>query len=188
MPLAVTYAEGTHRVATPRETLQRITPHLGAMGITRLADITGLDRIGIPTWCSIRPRGVLLQVSNGKGTSHDSAKVSALMEAIELWHAENPAIAFRRASAEELRREAEAFLPVEGLPDWRAEVHLTERRVIDWVRGEARLISSAISNWVKTGPRMKRKPRAPGDPALPPIHRPVATSSFPPSAWPLARL
>ncbi|MGO8868691.1 MAG: YcaO-like family protein [Alphaproteobacteria bacterium] len=144
VPLAVTYAEGTHRVAAPWETIARIAPHLGAMGITRLADITGLDRIGIPTWCSIRPRGVLLQVSNGKGTSHDSAKVSALMEAIELWHAENPAIAFRRASTEELRREAAAFLSVEALPDWRAEVHLTERRVIDWVRGEALLDGTPV--------------------------------------------
>ncbi len=31
----------------------------------------------------------------------------------------------------------------------------------DWVRGEARLISSAISTSVKTGPRMKRKAGVP---------------------------
>ena len=31
----------------------------------------------------------------------------------------------------------------------------------DWVRGLARLISSAISSWAKTGPSMKRKERRP---------------------------
>ena len=31
----------------------------------------------------------------------------------------------------------------------------------DWVRGEARLISSAIRSWAKIGPEMKRKERLP---------------------------
>ncbi len=37
----------------------------------------------------------------------------------------------------------------------------------DWVRGLARLISSAISNWQKTGPLMKRKERLAGCRSLP---------------------
>ena len=137
--LSVAYTEGTHRIVPPQETLARITPHLSAMGITRAADITGLDRIGIPTWCAIRPDGVLLQVSNGKGINHESAKVSALMEAIELWHAENPEGPFRRASAEELRRHAGTSVPADSLPDRRPGAPIGDRRVIDWVRGEALL-------------------------------------------------
>jgi ribosomal protein S12 methylthiotransferase accessory factor len=136
--LPVAYADGTHRVAAPLDTLARIRPLLADMGITRVANITGLDRLGIPTWCAIRPICKQLQVTNGKGITHDAAKVGALMEGIEHWHAESPVGEFRRASAAELEREGEAFVPPSALPDFSPEVdhHLTAQRVIDWVRGE----------------------------------------------------
>ena len=39
----------------------------GRFGITRLADVTGLDRIGIPVWMAVRPNSKTLAVSQGKG-------------------------------------------------------------------------------------------------------------------------
>lgn len=85
------YTEGTHRLIPPEQTLTNIAPHLMDIGITRCADVTGLDdNLGVPTYCAIRPGGLILQTSNGKGLTRTSAKVSALMEAIELYHAENP--------------------------------------------------------------------------------------------------
>jgi ribosomal protein S12 methylthiotransferase accessory factor len=136
--LPVTYAEGTHRVVAPLDTLARIEPLLADMGITRVANITDLDRLGIPTWCAIRPICKQVQVSNGKGITHAAAKVGALMEAIEHWHAENPVGEFRRASMTELEREGQPFVPPSALPDFSTEVprYLTSQRVIDWVRGE----------------------------------------------------
>src|SRR5215210_7501401 len=92
------YMEGTHRLIAPEATLENILPHLAANHITRCADVTGLDRLGIPVYCAIRPRGKTVQVTNGKGLRHPDAKVSALMEAIELFHAENPACELRTAS------------------------------------------------------------------------------------------
>jgi ribosomal protein S12 methylthiotransferase accessory factor len=80
--------EGTHRVCPPEETLQRITPLLPRMGITRVADVTGLDRLGIPVYQAIRPNARTLSLSQGKGITPLLAKVSAVMESIELWHAE----------------------------------------------------------------------------------------------------
>jgi ribosomal protein S12 methylthiotransferase accessory factor len=136
MRLPVAYAEGTHRVAAPPDTLAQITPLLADMGITRAADITGLDRLGIPTWCAIRPICKQIQVSTGKGITHAAAKVGALMEAIEHWHAENPVGEFRRASAAELEREGQAFVPASALPEFSADRHLTPQRVLNWVRGE----------------------------------------------------
>jgi len=135
--LAVAFAEGTHRVAAPEQTLARIAPLLPGMGITRAADVTGLDRLGIPTWCAIRPGARQVQVSNGKGLSHAAAKVSALMEAIEHWHAEYGANGFRAASAADLAREGIAHVRPAELPDYEERVHLTDRRVIDWVEGES---------------------------------------------------
>jgi len=81
---------GTHRVCTPEETLARVQPYLSLMGITRIADLTHLDNLGIPVCQAIRPNSRNLSVSQGKGITKSLAKVSAVMEAIELWHAEEP--------------------------------------------------------------------------------------------------
>ncbi|MEW9548357.1 YcaO-like family protein [Nonomuraea sp. NPDC050783] len=81
--------DGTHRARTPERTWEWIAPHLREYGITRVADITGLDVIGIPVYQAIRPAATTLSVSQGKGADHTLAKVSAVMEAIELWHAEH---------------------------------------------------------------------------------------------------
>jgi ribosomal protein S12 methylthiotransferase accessory factor len=57
------------------------------IGVTRIADVTSLDRAGIRVCCAIRPAGHILQVSNGKGAH---AERGALSEAAELWAAEQP--------------------------------------------------------------------------------------------------
>jgi ribosomal protein S12 methylthiotransferase accessory factor len=78
----------------------------------------------------------VIQIANGKGLSPLSAKVSAMMEAIEDWHAEFPETPFRNASAAELCREGATVVRASELPRYRAEVHLTDQRRIDWVQGE----------------------------------------------------
>jgi putative methanogenesis marker protein 1 len=84
------YKKGTHRAVPPEETFTRVDPKMPAAGVTRVADITGLDRIGIPVFSSIRPsaEGSAISVYNGKGTTADEARVSAMMEAIERYSAE----------------------------------------------------------------------------------------------------
>src|SRR5258707_5385963 len=84
-----TYRRGTHRALTPADTLARFRPHAAAMGITRLGNITGLDRIGIPVAVAVRPNSRSVSVSQGKGLGLSQALASALMEAIELFHGEN---------------------------------------------------------------------------------------------------
>src|SRR3546814_2461200 len=90
------------------------------MGITRAADITGLDRLGIPTWCAVRPGALQTQISNGKGLTHAAAKASALMEAIEHFHAETIAVETVRASHDEMRRRGMTCVPA------RSEEHTSE--------------------------------------------------------------
>jgi YcaO-like protein with predicted kinase domain len=80
---------GSHRTRLPEETLAQILPMKHRFAITRVANVTGLDRIGLPVAVAIRPNSRSVAVSQGKGTSLDAAKASAVMEAIELWHAEN---------------------------------------------------------------------------------------------------
>lgn len=97
---------GTHRAIAPAETVARLGPHLSHFGITRVANVTGLDRIGVPVVMVCRPNARSLAVSQGKGLTLDAAKASGIMEAIELSHAETIDQPLRLASARELTRRA----------------------------------------------------------------------------------
>ncbi|MFC7548664.1 YcaO-like family protein [Plantactinospora sp. GCM10030261] len=97
--------DGTHRARQPDETLRWIEPVFTEVGITRLADVTWLDEIGIPVYQAIRPDSRSLSVSQGKGLTPDLAKVSAAMESIELWHAERMPAGPRTASPRQLTGE-----------------------------------------------------------------------------------
>ena len=78
------------RTRTPAETLEVVLPLAKKCGITRIAEITGLDRIGIPVFSCIRPGAAdgAISVYNGKGLTDDEARVSAVMEGIERYCAE----------------------------------------------------------------------------------------------------
>src|SRR5262249_34494722 len=49
----------------------------------------GLDRVGIPVYIAVRPNSRSISTSQGKGIDKDHARVSAMMESIENWHAEH---------------------------------------------------------------------------------------------------
>ena len=82
------FRDGTHRTCHPEQTYERIAPFLPVMGITRVANVTGLDTIGIPVCMVARPNARSLAVSQGKGFTLAAARVSGVMEAIEGYHAE----------------------------------------------------------------------------------------------------
>src|SRR3954468_17203521 len=78
-----------------RDAVADVPPHdvtslLPALGVTRVARVTGLDRSGVEVACAVRPGGHVLQVSNGEGTTWAEARATALSEAAELWAAERP--------------------------------------------------------------------------------------------------
>ena len=50
-----TYRGGTHRTVAPDDTVARLRPLMTAFGITRIANLTGLDRTGIPVVMVCRP-------------------------------------------------------------------------------------------------------------------------------------
>jgi putative methanogenesis marker protein 1 len=117
------YKKDTHRALRPEETLSRIESKLPLAGITRVADITNLDRIGIPVFTSIRPTSEFgaITVYNGKGATPIEAKVSAMMEGIERFSAEvrDRKLIFSRFS--DLKKKAlnpkELILPEKSDPD-----------------------------------------------------------------------
>lgn len=54
-----------------------------AAGVTRLAEITRLDRFGLPVWQAVRPMSRALSVHQGKGATDADACIGALLEAVE---------------------------------------------------------------------------------------------------------
>jgi len=100
------------RAAGLRDVILRVRPHYAAAGITRVAEVTGLDRIGIPVALAVRPNSRSLSVSQGKGTLREDAIVSAVMEALELAAAERLPDVLKWASLAEM---AAADLPIMAL-------------------------------------------------------------------------
>lgn len=138
------YKKGTHRAVPPEETLTRIEPKMPAAGVTRVADITGLDRIGIPVFSSIRPtaEGGAVSVYNGKGTTAAEARVSAMMEAVERYSAEIGARELLIESYSRLSEKENGLNPKELiLPDY---VKHVEDVPIPWVIGYDLIKDEAI--------------------------------------------
>lgn len=86
-----------------------------AIGVTRVARITGLDRTGVEVACAVRPGGHVLQVSNGKGPSFERAAMGAVLEGCELWSAEHPPPLVVATAAEIAAMAGGAFLAPEAL-------------------------------------------------------------------------
>ncbi len=104
--------DGLDRVVSAAETLSKMTSIATALGVTRLADITGLDRIGIPVYSSVVPDSPdLLSVYAGKGARSIDAKVGAIMEAIERQTAIRTRLSFTEASFISLRQTSPTLDP-----------------------------------------------------------------------------
>ncbi|OWT33751.1 hypothetical protein BGI41_00690 [Methanobrevibacter sp. 87.7] len=84
------YFEGGHRICQPSETIKHNEDKLKTAGITRITNITDLDRIGIPVFSAIRPsaQGGSVSVYAGKGAKDEQAEASAIMEGFERYSAE----------------------------------------------------------------------------------------------------
>ncbi len=76
------------RERDPVETLALASPLMDAFGISRVTDVTRMDRLGLPVAMSVRPRSRSLHVHAGKGLRAVDARIGALMEALEFAVAE----------------------------------------------------------------------------------------------------
>ncbi|GJL83784.1 MAG: hypothetical protein DHS20C01_34180 [marine bacterium B5-7] len=128
------YRIGTHRTRSPADTLERISPYLKEMGITRVANVTGLDRLGIPVVVAVRPGSRSISVSQGKGHELEAAKASAIMESIETWHAERIRLPLRYSSIEELRADGLMIPEMDQLPRT-STIQLDDQTPIFWIEG-----------------------------------------------------
>ncbi len=123
----------------PGELLCRLLPRLGDLGITRLGDITGLDRIGIPVMQAARPLSLSNSVAQGKGATPEMAALSAILETAECFFAE-------RLSHFDVTAASAASLAVD--PQSLA-LHVTQDCPADWAEDE---IGWAAAEELLSGP------------------------------------
>jgi YcaO-like protein with predicted kinase domain len=117
----------------PAALLRDLSLHFRAIGISRLARQTGLDRLSIPVYAAIRPNSATIATHHGKGLDELSAQISAVMEAAEYAVAEapeTPQLVLSPAAARDMGFEIYDFTHL--LPHATA---IDENRPVRWVEG-----------------------------------------------------
>ena len=131
---------GSVRCVSPSETVERLRGVLAEAGVSRVADITGLDVIGIPVVAVTRPNSRSLAVAQGKGPTLDAARASGMMEAIEMCCAERVDAPLRLAASWDLAAEG-SVVDLTQLPRTvafdRAEERALWRQALDLGHDEA---------------------------------------------------
>jgi ribosomal protein S12 methylthiotransferase accessory factor len=124
--------DGTHRASTLDATWRRFAPAAKRAGVTRIADITGLDTLGVPVFTAIRPMGKSLSTQQGKGITAEAARISALMESLETYSAEHLTAPRVRGSYRALR-ERRNVVDIRMLPRPRKRLDLDAS--LAWLEG-----------------------------------------------------
>jgi YcaO-like protein with predicted kinase domain len=139
--------DGIERFVSAAETVVSVAAVAESLGVTRLADITGLDRIGIPVYSSVVPDSDdVLSVYNGKGVRAIDAKAGALMEAIERQTALKARLPFIEDSFSNLRKSRPVLDPKSVNQEFKPGY--SENCIYSWSEGLD--IVSGESCWVPT--------------------------------------
>ena len=138
------YRAGTHRVISPEETLEAVRQFFPVLGITRVADITGLDTIGIPVVTVCRPNSRSVVVSLGKALDLMAAKASGVMESIEAFMAERIARPLILGSFNDLRF-SHPLIDVGLLPRTTSSLYHPDLPIL-WIEGQEMVTGTRI--WV----------------------------------------
>lgn len=122
------------RVGTLDNIQSRVTDILNKIPVTRVTDVSRLDRSDVPVFAAVTPLAKDLTTHMGKGLSHQAARVSATMEAVERISAEQVRGTVIRSSLSKLKNAHENCVdPLQfDLPPTTA---YRPDQPIDWVEG-----------------------------------------------------
>jgi YcaO-like protein with predicted kinase domain len=135
---------GTERVVPTATTEARVREILSLVPVTRISDLTPLDPLALPVFSAVTPLAADLTSHLGKGRDAPSAKVSALMEAVERVSAEAPALGVAR-------RARYADLCAEGAEDVVDPVTLT-------LPGDSTYHPEKVFTWLQSHDLIARRP------------------------------
>jgi len=138
------YRAGTHRLISPEETIESVQRFFPVMGITRAADITGLDVISIPVVTVCRPNSRSVTVSLGKGLDVAAARASGVMESIEAFMAERITRPLLLSSFNDLRS-SHPLVDVDLLPRTTESLYHPDLPIL-WIEGQE--LFTGTPRWV----------------------------------------
>jgi ribosomal protein S12 methylthiotransferase accessory factor len=124
---------GTVRAHSPQQTLAKLRPLLPDFGITRVIPQEGLGNSYIPVSVACRPNSRLLSTSQGKGVTRELADISAIMEAIEMYHAERMPAPAVVAPIAEMRGSGRPFLDPMKLNQLPRRSLYSETEPLGWI-------------------------------------------------------
>jgi ribosomal protein S12 methylthiotransferase accessory factor len=102
---------------------------LEGFAISRVADLTGLDTIGLPVYSCSRILSSTIAIHSGKGLTPEASRAGAILEAIECEVAEHPKGPYRLAASSQLPEED--HLPIEDCFPIRSSI-LNEFTQLSW--------------------------------------------------------
>lgn len=139
----VNYFDESHRAAkrsrlnphakSSKETLEIMAPHFNEIGLSRLIDLTGQDRIGLPVFNAVKPGMVNYSVQHGKGITKEDARLSAVMETFERHFGSNADLPSFSATYDQASRD-HTMIPFERLAVAKAGIFRRDT-VIEWTIG-----------------------------------------------------
>ena len=122
------------RTSSADASIARVTPYLKDYGITRVANVTHLDRVGVPVHTALKPLGTTLSNGSGKGLTMEASKISAIMEAIEQTHWENDQFARMETTQADLVAQGLPVTDGSELPLFKLSLW-NDRLPLDWTTG-----------------------------------------------------
>ena len=117
-----------------RDVLARVRDCAARVPITRVSDLTPLDRLRLPAYSATTPLARDLTTHMGKGLDADSAQLSAMMEAVERVSAERPQQAPLRLSFRSILNDVPVAIDPRAF-DLAPESRFRDDEPISWVEG-----------------------------------------------------
>jgi ribosomal protein S12 methylthiotransferase accessory factor len=124
----------SHRSVACLDVLARVRNLAARVPITRVSDLTPLDRLRLPTYSATTPLARDLTTHMGKGLDADSAQLSAMMEAVERVSAERSEQVPLRLSFRNILDQVPTPIDPRAF-DLAAESRFCDDEPISWVEG-----------------------------------------------------
>lgn len=145
-------SNGTSRIIPAERTLSHVSRLVKQIGLTRISDITYMDKLYIPNYSSVLPgTDDYIWVYSGKGHTKTHAKTSALMETIERYSSLPKSCQKKmvRGTYQELRQKYNVLHPEEVVEpvsyDYQNEMIMDYVEGFDLINNEEILIPSSLA-------------------------------------------
>jgi thioglycine synthase len=126
------------RTKSTEETLSEIIPICRRIGVTRIADITYLDKLNIPNYSAVLPGTEdSIWVYSGKGPTRSQAKAGAIMEAIERYSSlsSHLSLTYVRGTYQELSKSYKKVLHPNEVVEPVYPMYNSDNSILDFLPG-----------------------------------------------------